>query len=129
MKQALEQLKRSSHSWGFAMQRDIQGLLTRELGAQAIDQLADVQFPDSALSIRGDHGYSAYCWFGLAIKANHISLYSSPNGSRGSQPVAEADIRKALEDSTSTLQAVEGTQSNLTGIQEKGKKKALLNKT
>ena len=123
MKQALEQLKAQVTPEVYAaMQRDIQGLLTRELGAQAIDQLADVQFLGLRLGVSvGTMGIVPIVGFGLAIKGKPYSLYSSPNGAVDLSQVAEADIRKALEDSTSTLQAVEGTQSNLTGIQEKGK--------
>jgi hypothetical protein len=37
--------------------------------------------------------------------------------------VAEADIRKALDDQISTLESVEGTQSDFTHIEEKRKRK------
>jgi len=105
-----------------AMERDIQGLLTRELGGAAIDKLAPVQFLGLRLGVSvGTMGVVPIVGFGLAIKGKPYSLYSSPDGAVDLSQVAEADIRKALDTQDATLQAVEGTQSNLTGIQEKGR--------
>lgn len=123
MQEALGQLKAQVTPEVYAaMERDIQGLLTRELGSVAIDKLAPVQFLGLRVGVSvGTTGIIPIIGFGLAIKGKPYSLYSSPDGAVDLSQVAEADIRKALEAQDATLQAVEGTQSDLTGIQEKGR--------
>jgi hypothetical protein len=64
MKEALAQLRAQVTPQVYAaMDRDLQGLMARELGSQAIDKLAGVQFLGLRLGVSvGNHGCHPNCW-------------------------------------------------------------------